>query len=428
MESNRVVTNPWKKPIIWSAVVLLVLIGIFTFGMSRTDLSEAANAYEKNKALAESQGLLFTTEQVEALFKIPESDNGATLVSSVLPVLRELKLDKQKNLTEEVVTSNWSVLEPAIAEIEKASFRKSLIFKRDRTIASATLFPEFSDAKQWVTLLTKIAHFSIQKGDLPNAHRYLDIAGYLGNKMDEEGVLIGFLVRMSCLSIVEREIQETIQTHGKNPAVVKMLGEVLTRLDQPYDMKKPLKFEHWYAVSGIDDFITNDSNFQAMSGTNSIPNEIRFGRLLPRFKSANLSRIHQVYAEGVQSIPEDCYDLVGVQKAFADMDKIVAKPGLSYTLAGIVLPVFAQSGVAMAKEIAQRNVLAQSISLLKGGTDPAEGLPLKGRFALDLDGKPIRLKQTSSGWIVYSIGNDKVDDGGAELKNFKGDYVVHLPK
>ena len=81
----------------------------------------------------------------------------------------------------------------------------------------------------------------------------------------------------------------------------------------------------------------------------------------------------------------------------------------------------------MTKEIAQRNVLAQAVALLKTGVDPTAGLPLKGRFAMDVDGKPIRIKRGATGWLVYSVGMDKVDDGGVEMKNGKGDFAVHLP-
>ncbi len=46
------------------------------------------------------------------------------------------------------------------------------------------------------------------------------------------------------------------------------------------------------------------------------------------------------------------------------------------------------------------------------------------------DGKPLRLKQTDHGLIVYSIGPDMIDNGGAPFDYEKqtGDIMFTLPK
>ena len=66
---------------------------------------------------------------------------------------------------------------------------------------------------------------------------------------------------------------------------------------------------------------------------------------------------------------------------------------------------------------------------------------LAGEFILALpndpfDGKPMKLKQTASGAVLYSIGPDMVDDGGAPLEKEippgkgcrPGDVVFELPR
>jgi hypothetical protein len=419
----------WKKPLIVLGILTVFIICLFAAGMSQTDIGKAASEYSKNKADAEKAGLFFTTDEVEARYRIPESDNAAKLIESVLLVSKDLKFDNEKFLTEQNLHDNWGKIEPAISKIEEASHRKWLMFKRDFSNPAATPFPEFSGTKGWVKCLARLGHFAIEKGDYVNAEKYLNLASYLANSQDQEGLLIGLLVRIACLAIVEREIQKSIEAHGKEPQAVAMLERVMQNLDKPFDLRMPLRMEHWFAVTGMDDFLKSDSSFTDSMGYSAVPRELKFGKYLPKFKVANLSRIHRTYADGVQSIPTDCYDLMGVQKAFAEIDQSAMKQGLSYTMLAIVAPVFGQTGVATSKEIAQRNVLFQSLALLKSGADPAAGLPLKGRFALDIDGKPIRLKKGSSGWIVYSIWGDKVDDGGiVPNKMGKGDYVVHLPK
>ena len=429
MEEIHETSSRWKKPLIGAGIVILIAICAFAAGLSQTDLGKAAGEYEANRAAAKNEGLYFTRQQVDALYDIPESQNGAKLIASVLPVVRNLKLDNPKTLTEQMVQDHWSQIGPAIDKIEEASHRPVVMFKRDYSNPAATLFPEYSDVKHWVTLLVRMGHFSAEKGDLSNAQRYWELASYLASKIDNEGLLISMLVRIASLAIIERELKDDIQAFGKNSALVKVIDGVLKKLDQPYDLKKPLSMEHFFGTSMIDAVINDPSMFTAMGGTPAVPNEIKYGRYLPRFKVANLSRIHRFYADAVQSLPKDPYNLVGIDHAFSGMDQTAIKQqGLSYTLLSIVGPVFSQAGLAVSKEIAQRNVLSQAIALLQTGADPASGLPLKGRFAMDVDGKSIRLKKGASGWMVYSVGMDKVDDGGAEMKNGKGDFVVHLPR
>ncbi len=45
------------------------------------------------------------------------------------------------------------------------------------------------------------------------------------------------------------------------------------------------------------------------------------------------------------------------------------------------------------------------------------------------DGKPIRLKQTESELVIYSIGPDGIDDGGKRIdpQTQKGDITFELP-
>ena len=419
----------WKKPLIVGGAFGLVVVSLFAFGMSRTDILAASSEYDKNRADAVKEGLFFARAEVEAMYAIPDSENGAALIAPVLPLLSKLKLNNASTYTEKTVMSHWSELAPAIDTIEEASLRKHLMFKRDFSNPAATLFPEYANVRGWVKLFVKLGEFAVEKNDFESAKRYLNLASYMANSQDDEGMLIGMLVRIACALIVEREVQVLIVSHGRNPRMVSILGEVMTTLDTPYDMGVPLKLENWYSVSMIDTALKDPKSFGDLGYGNSLPNEIKFGRYLPGYGKANISRIMRTYADAAHMMPKDPYDLVGVQRAYGSLDKAGIWRGLSYTMHQILLPALGQSAVAMSKEVAQRNALIQAISLLKLGADPAKGLPLNDRHAMDIDGKPIRLKKTNSGWIFYSIGGDKVDDGGVSfLGQAKGDFVVRLPK
>jgi hypothetical protein len=280
--------------------------------------------------------------------------------------------------------------------------------------------------KDWVKILVQMGHASSEHGDLKSTQWYWGLAAYMATRADDEGTIIGSLVRIAGLAIIEKELQEALANHGSNIQIVNVVDSTLKVLDQPYNLRRGLGVEHWFSVLSMDSLMKDPSGFQSMMGSSLTPNEIKYGRFLPRFKTANLSRIHQIYGQGAKLLPSDPYDIVGIQAAMNSIDKAGTTTGMSYTMVNVMVPVMNQWGLAVSKEIAQRNVLHQAVALLQSNGDPTKGLPLTGRFAMDVDGKSIRLKKSSRGWLVYSVGMDKVDDGGAKLTVGKGDFAVPI--
>ena len=156
------------------------------------------------------------------------------------------------------------------------------------------------------------------------------------------------------------------------------------------------------------------------------PVELQKGPYIPRFKQASLARIHQYFTKVTNALPEDPYDMLSIRKAFdsalpiAEMDDWSSKV-LRW---GMSPPIF--EGQMMELEIPRRNTLMQAVALLKSKSDPAAGLPLTDHHRLDIDGKPIRIKKQPKGWIVYSIGFNRIDDGGTESNSKSLDFIVHL--
>ena len=132
---------------------------------------------------------------------------------------------------------------------------------------------------------------------------------------------------------------------------------------------------------------------------------------IPQAGTATNSRVHEMYAEFYTRLGNDPYDSKKVADAGDWMDKKVNDAqGLSWTVVKILLPIFSQAGKACSKTNAQRNVLMQAIKLLENPS--AKVLPLKGRYALDSDGNPLRLIRKNNKLIIYSIGPNDADDGG----------------
>ena len=74
----------------------------------------------------------------------------------------------------------------------------------------------------------------------------------------------------------------------------------------------------------------------------------------------------------------------------------------------------------------------QAIKLLENPSQ--KDLPLKGRYALDSDGAPLRMIWDQNRRVIYSIGPNYKDDGGIIERPKTGsigqniDYGVAIPK
>jgi hypothetical protein len=286
-------------------------------------------------------------------------------------------------------------------------------------------------------MLVKLASFRATIASQQNDPETAKVAWLRGAQMsqmaDDEPVLISMLVRIACEAIVEDSIRKAIIRHANEPRWRAAAWEVLTVLDQPLDFRAALTVEHRFASDGFDMLKNNDALF-SMDNWNTSPEGkavIAFSKL-PKAREANQSRIHECYVEFVTRVGTDKWDAQKMIAAGAWMDKYVdSKTGISYCLAKIVMPVFSQAGKAVAKTYAQRNTLMQAIKLLE---NPAgKDLPLKGRYTLDSDGKPLRLVWNNQSRVIYSIGLNFKDDGGIIERPKSGatqdyDYGVAIPK
>ncbi|MBS1729080.1 MAG: hypothetical protein JST51_20355 [Armatimonadetes bacterium] len=73
--------------------------------------------------------------------------------------------------------------------------------------------------------------------------------------------------------------------------------------------------------------------------------------------------------------------------------------------------------------MARRNVIRQALALMDFGVR-AKALPLGGRATLDTDGKPLRLSHQKNGWVVYSVGQNGVDQLNFSGPMVKDDFII----
>ena len=401
---------------------------------SRTDLGDATASYQKNREAAKKAGLFFTRDEVGKLFDIQESDNGEKLIlGAKVPGLGYAGV-----ITDADIQGKAREIEAMVRKIEEASRRPYLMSARVPkskpglsqvdldSQAFASTMPSMklgSSIKNAVKILVRLTKYAYEHEDKQSAKRYLSLASYLSKRADNDKSIIPLLIRVTCEDMIAFRLRRMVPRLGHDPEWLAIIDDTLKQLDKPYDLKTAEKIEHWQAIAYVNALCAEAPSLDYMLHNTDDPPGIRYRRFLPKFREAELSRVHEYFANNVSLLGPDPYNFESQQKVLEFDKKFEDRTGWSYA---VVQRETLHMVSVMRKHTSIRNALFQAVEILKRKSDPAIGLPLVGRYRLDVDGNQIRIKHLSKGWIVYSIWGDGVDDGGVPIVNGHGDFVVNL--
>ena len=208
------------------------------------------------------------------------------------------------------------------------------------------------------------------------------------------------------------------------------MTKALQTLDKPYDLKTSLRWDHWENL-WTSEIILNRSKDHSLKDLglkdeDSKPTEYTLARLLPRFATANLSRLHEFYAKMITGLPKDQHDLNALAKFIETPDWIADSPDFTYRCVTNSYEKYWTLAEDLEAEAAERNALLQALEILRTNRDPHLGLPLQGRYSLDVGAVPLKLERLPKGWIIYSVGRDGKDNHMAAAPAIIDDFVVHL--
>ncbi len=406
-----------------SLTLVVAITAILTILYSLTDLYSTARKYDQFREDANHAGLYTSVEQTKALFTVDDADNGASILSNLrVPPLNAPKLD-----TEEHYRLALAAIDPVLRTLERAVAHKRILFNHNDSEPTLFVSREFNSTS-WIRLVTGYIRAAVQFDDSANARRLMRIAAALTDHCDEDKTEVAMLMRLSSSQNLEAILRDIVEQHGKDPSWIGICDETLTKLDRPYDLRSALNLQHLADVAFIEHLRQNPLTLHEAMNTRDYPAPVRYSKFLPKFYDASLARIHERYVQTFANLPQDPYDYAGAGAACQSGDEILHRYGFSLTALHTVDIEFTQFVEAIKKESAIRNTVIQAVAMMEAISDPAKEPHVDGRYALDFDGKPIRIKPTDAGDVVYSVWQDGTDDGGKPIVEGRGDWVIHLPK
>ena len=426
--------SKWGKVGKVSLIMLTVLLCVAGVLYSLTDVGKAASKYNANRDRAKKLGLVFDATDAAKLYPVSLQDNAYPEIKGPLETLSQLDdTSKDKKITNEEFLISWQIHSADFVALERACEKTHLIPNDKPIQAKEGATPHFVWMKAATRALMRRAELCADRGEVELGHRIFRTTAKFTVMVDNDPWLMATLVRLSLDGIITKEIKSILTYHGRDPRWQSILQEALTILDKPYDFKPWIKREHWSAIHFSNVLLGADqperrANFDfdqtGQDDHDSIPMEFKLLRAVPRMRSASLSRLHEGFSVALEKYPSNVRDVFDVEKALKESNEYFNNDGLSFRVCFFLVNV--GPAESLIRNTVNRNATMQALEILRRNLDPAKGLPLEGRFALDVDGKPLRLKHLQKGWIVYSVGKNKVDDGGQNQKYPDDDVPVHL--
>jgi len=389
-------------------------------------VSVAMSGAARLDGIAKSHGIPMSAEELKAPCKVPDAENAYPLFLKYSDAYKAESAAAPQKL--ELPSFGWTMpgkgsaptgnmppFDPAKANDYLKYFPASLraaaamtnrsgwFVDRNMSNPAATLYPEFADLKKATKLILLDAELKLSKGDREGAMEEYRKASQIGDFSNSEPVLIGTLVYIACHSMILDSIAHEAPIIAADPVAEKKAMALLAGIQKPnlaLAMKGEGFYEYFYAKHGFPGgLLPNDDSDEGggiSEATVTMINSTR-GVWGPEL----VSRIGTV----CDSVQGNNYQGFVTQAAITD--KWLETRGLTQIVAGFLMPVFTQSGLACEKLLASRDLVRIGLSAVASGRPPS----VDGTVD-PFSGRPYKVVSQAHGWEVYSVGTDGVDGGG----------------
>jgi hypothetical protein len=299
-------------------------------------------------------------------------------------------------------------------------------YPADLTQGFNTLLPHLAKVKGSVQLLAAEALLDASNGDIEKMLAALRAAGAVANSMAEEPLLISQLVRIAVWAIISKRCELILNGATLSDDQLSAMQALFRDGERPYAMARGLGGER---ASGLAVFMGSKDQNSLFSGTDppTLKDRMRASLFVGLLKSTGLLRKDRTYYLDVMAtniaaaeapFPER---LTLAQQANA---ATLSPPSKLMIFSRMLLPALTRSLQRDGDQTARMRTTQTAIAIERFRHAHNANLPndlnelvpayLPSLPTDPFDGKPLRFKHLTSGYVVYSIGSDLRDDGGSE--------------
>ena len=324
---------------------------------------------------------------------------------------------------------------PAFQKIDQAQQKTNCVFVTGLHFDS--LLPHAQSARQIARLAQLQLYFSGKKGDFDESEKAIRRTLRLSRDLRPRGVLISQLVSVAIDAVVLSSIQNfTLRQPGLKPQQCDRLLALLAEHEKAAidPNSEGLRMEYVMQRNTLDDLQTGRVSLDKITEDANAARLLRAGSVNWEGELTSCSR---VYADALVVAARPYHEVLRLDSVKKNLDLLKTQ---NVVVVRLLMPALDQFHEAVARDRARlacmQGLIAVRRNVLAHGTPPADleiAVREAGLASVPTDpysGQPIRFKVLNGKPIVYSVGRDQKDDGGAIDWNFgkqPGDFIFQVP-
>lgn len=411
------------------SLTLCAVCGIvfwFVYGKPASGLQSQIEAARK-------EGVPVEIEDIQSAPPADPTLNAATVYRDLVAMFDDPKaksamqvaLGEKSTIAE--VERALVTLKPVIDLVEEAARRPVLAPDRDWTDPFNVVMPELAASKSAAKLLIEKAKTQARNGNGVEAMKTLSRAYTFARHSSQTPMLIGYLVAVAEEALILRGMEAVLNSSGQDPKTVAegrktlasfgpvlnlrdaMGGEVITSRTVLHMKSNP---PDWFGA-------TNDP----LSQSSVIMT--RFGPVRNAFDARAIEEFRRLYRD----MPTDREDYLGFEQATRAMDeRMASERSPTAMMLKMTTPVFGQAGATVRQTVARRRLMNLALDLCdhyNARKSLQNVIQPKSEITVDpYSGEPFLIRSEPRGFIVWSVGRNKIDDGGS--RSYELDITVRV--
>jgi hypothetical protein len=454
----------WLLPVVLLTVVCLpVLIALAWFLSYRISGSSAVHQLE---AKIKQRGEPLTLAELAATYPpIPDKDNGAVLLLQAwekdspefwiafregqpsLPARADSRVDaalpflgseeKAVPRAAALPAANFAAAENYLKERRQhmEEVRMALRYSQFRfpiqiTNGFSTLLPHLSEIRKEAQNFRIAGLIAAERGDVDAAINALEDTARAGNTLAREPFLISQLVRIACYGLVLEEMERLLSRQALSTAQLERLGALLEQLQMPGALHAAFVAERAADLSVYN--LPAQSLAQLGSGPGNDSGGSSAGGYRAGMGLLGAIGLRDTDQRLMLETMEEAIALVdaGDPEALKRCEELFRSAGATARrfppkiFSAMLLPALEKAATKFASFEGRRRaamvaIAAERYRIAHNGRLPEQLDELGPQFPAGIpldpfDGKTIRFRPLQTGFVAYSIGANRVDDGGKE--------------
>jgi len=332
--------------------------------------------------------------------------------------------------------------DPALRYLRMAAWKPGCYFDRDYGRPRIDmLLPELGELRNAARLLALDARVKAAEGKAAEAIENVKAMFAMAEHTGSDPILVSMLVAIAIERMAVDTLQEVVAT---GPLSEADLAKVNVGAAVSYNrlLERAMRMEEAFGVSVFCDVATGQIGMANLADSGIPPWNPNVSAAYRIFLMADDVAAHRRFLREYRQLTAKPYpEARQGWKGFEE--EVESRPG--GVLTAMLLPALSRCAQMTTEAEARRRLTRLALAALRyralHNRLPEQLDELAGEFIFvvpndPFDGKPMKLKHTDRGLVLYSIGPDMVDNGGTPLAKEtapregyrRGDVVFELPK